>query len=856
MKKGWLKKFICAGLAVAMAVSLPACGKKKDVNTGLAKEHVYKYEEIALPDMGSDVSIMAAVRKDDSIYMLAQVYHWDDEDYKGDAETDIRLISMKDDGSGVNSVALQIPKNSSSSGGSIGGGAIARPMPIPLSAVSSVTMPVAPIVTEPSANETDTSDAAEDADTDAGEDSGQDSDVPEVGEPITENVWENSYYNNFTMGADGRVYAIKRYNYYYEDYENPENNVNVRKQFLCAWNPDGSLLRETELEDLETEEYYYYISSYSVDADGNACLLLGGDSISQMTVDAQGKASPKTKMPEDLDKVFNNLDSMIVRQDGSFWVIYRDENEWQKVYLASYDMSTGALGEAKELPASFSWGGYNCIVEGVGSDLVYSTSSGLYALNGGDAESSMKMDYINSDMNIYGFNSVVELDENRFVGVFSESYDNSVHAGIFTYVKPEDIKDKAVLVMAGMYVDSELKQRVVEFNRASEEYRIVVKTYGEYNSYEDNYAGVTQLNNDIISGNMPDILIASNNITIDNYAAKGLLADIREMIEKDEELSQVDFMTNVFDAYSMNDKLYYVIPGFRARTMVAKQAIVGDRNTWTMKDMQDLMATLPEGTSLLTELTRDTFFNYAMQFCGSDFVDVATGKCNFNSEGFIALMEFAKTLPEQLGDDYFGEDYWNNYESQYRDNRTILSQMYVTSVKNMNYTINGSFGEPVSYIGFPTDSGQGSYVEYIDAFSISAKSRYKDVAWDFLRYYLTEEYQSEMSYGLPIHRKYFMEQAQEATKKPYWINSDGEKVEYEDHFWMNGESITLSPMSQEQVDAAVAMIESITKHPYINNDIMNIINEDMGAFFSGQKSAQEVADIIQNRVQLYVDVNS
>ena len=729
-------------------------------------------------------------------------------------------------------------------------------MPIPLSAVSSVTMPVAPIVTEPSANETDTSDAAEDADTDAGEDSGQDSDVPEVGEPITENVWENSYYNNFTMGADGRVYAIKRYNYYYEDYENPENNVNVRKQFLCAWNPDGSLLRETELEDLETEEYYYYISSYSVDADGNACLLLGGDSISQMTVDAQGKASPKTKMPEDLDKVFNNLDSMIVRQDGSFWVIYRDENEWQKVYLASYDMSTGALGEAKELPASFSWGGYNCIVEGVGSDLVYSTSSGLYALNGGDAESSMKMDYINSDMNIYGFNSVVELDENRFVGVFSESYDNSVHAGIFTYVKPEDIKDKAVLVMAGMYVDSELKQRVVEFNRASEEYRIVVKTYGEYNSYEDNYAGVTQLNNDIISGNMPDILIASNNITIDNYAAKGLLADIREMIEKDEELSQVDFMTNVFDAYSMNDKLYYVIPGFRARTMVAKQAIVGDRNTWTMKDMQDLMATLPEGTSLLTELTRDTFFNYAMQFCGSDFVDVATGKCNFNSEGFIALMEFAKTLPEQLGDDYFGEDYWNNYESQYRDNRTILSQMYVTSVKNMNYTINGSFGEPVSYIGFPTDSGQGSYVEYIDAFSISAKSRYKDVAWDFLRYYLTEEYQSEMSYGLPIHRKYFMEQAQEATKKPYWINSDGEKVEYEDHFWMNGESITLSPMSQEQVDAAVAMIESITKHPYINNDIMNIINEDMGAFFSGQKSAQEVADIIQNRVQLYVDVNS
>lgn len=174
----------------------------------------------------------------------------------------------------------------------------------------------------------------------------------------------------------------------------------------------------------------------------------------------------------------------------------------------------------------------------------------------------------------------------------------------------------------------------------------------------------------------------------------------------------------------------------------------------------------------------------------------------------------------------------------------------------MNYTLNGYFGEPVSYVGFPTESGQGSYVEYVDAFSISAKSRYKDVAWDFLRYYLTEEYQSDMSYGLPIQRKYFMEQAQEALEKPYYMDSNGEKVEYNESFWMNGERIELLPMNQEQVDAAVAMIESITNHPYINNEIMNIINEDMGAFFSGQKSAKEVADIIQNRVQLYVDVNS
>ena len=96
MKKGWLKKLICAGLALTMAVSLPACGKKKDTNSALAKEHVYKYEELALPDLGKDINIMAMLRKDDLVYMLVRVYHWDDEKFNN-SDTDVRLISMNDD---------------------------------------------------------------------------------------------------------------------------------------------------------------------------------------------------------------------------------------------------------------------------------------------------------------------------------------------------------------------------------------------------------------------------------------------------------------------------------------------------------------------------------------------------------------------------------------------------------------------------------------------------------------------------------------------------------------------------------------------------------------------------------------
>lgn len=72
---------------------------------------------------------------------------------------------------------------------------------------------------------------------------------------------------------------------------------------------------------------------------------------------------------------------------------------------------------------------------------------------------------------------------------------------------------------------------------------------------------------------------------------------------------------------------------------------------------------------------------------------------------------------------------------------------------------------------------------------------------------------------------------------------------------MNGEEIILDPLSQEQIDEVVSFILSIDKCYYYNESIINIVNEEMDAYFTGQKSAQEVAKIIQNRAQIYVDEN-
>ena len=130
----------------------------------------------------------------------------------------------------------------------------------------------------------------------------------------------------------------------------------------------------------------------------------------------------------------------------------------------------------------------------------------------------------------------------------------------------------------------------------------------------------------------------------------------------------------------------------------------------------------------------------------------------------------------------------------------------------------------------------------------------KEGAWEFLRYYLTPEYQ-ETVYNFPIHKDTWWEKSKVATQKPSWTDENGVVHEEEHTYWMNGETIVLEPMSQEEIQYLYDFVCSVNKVNFYDEDIINIIQEEIESFYSGQKGVDEVVDIIQNRVQLYVDEN-
>lgn len=804
MKKTFLKRALALGLAAAMTVGMCACGGKdgegdggsgsgkkdgKNTNAALAKEHVYRGEDITISDQivgANNCYCIASFEKEDAVYAFMENYSYDDETYESSEA--IQMYVIPKDGSAAKAVTL---------------------------------------------------------------------DTPDCGSSYDEETQAYDYcgYSHYLVGTDGTVYGIKTQNH--EKYSE-EGYSSESTYALCSWDANGTLLASNEIEGLKsTMDEYMYINRIFMGTDGKVQIFTDGNTNKVITVNTDGTVLQSGSMNDGVAEIFNNMERAFDNGSGTVTVLGHNLDDWQKVFLVDYDIATGKFGEKRELPGNIlaQWD-YGAMAFGNDGTLYFSNSNGVYKYKDGDADPTLVFDYVNSDVYINNLSFLVPVGTDSFIAMYNEDWSGGMKTKKFTYVKPEDIVDKTVLLMAtDSGFDYDLKKRVIEFNRNSNTLRIVMKDYSIYNSYDDGTQGYTRMNNDIISGNIPDILCSYSysNLPVDSYIAKGMFTDLYPLLKKDAELSQVEFMQNVFDAASVDGKMYKLVPSFSVSTIIAKKSLVGGLNSWTMADAKAVLNKMAPDAVLFDSTIQSSFLSMAMNYGGKKFIDVNTGKCDFNNQEFVDILEYAKTLPADYTYDY-DEDYdWTAEETKFRENRCLLMNMYLYDFSNIGYQTYGRMGEEGVFVGFPGSDVKG-YLSFGTSYLISSKCSDIDGAWSFLRYYLTDEYQANV-WELPVKKDLLLKKAQEATERPYWTDENGNKQYYDNTYWLNGEEVIIEPLTQAQVDEVVNFISSLDTSIFVNDSILNIITEEAGAFFSGQKPAKDVADVIQRRVQMYVDEN-
>ncbi len=91
----------------------------------------------------------------------------------------------------------------------------------------------------------------------------------------------------------------------------------------------------------------------------------------------------------------------------------------------------------------------------------------------------------------------------------------------------------------------------------------------------------------------------------------------------------------------------------------------------------------------------------------------------------------------------------------------------------------------------------------------------------------------------------------------YYEDENGEQIEQSKTSWGYDDfNMEIYAATQEEIDQVRALLESAEKiSGNVDEQLTNIITEESAAFFKGQKSAADTANVIQNRIQIYVNEN-
>lgn len=639
---------------------------------------------------------------------------------------------------------------------------------------------------------------------------------------------------SFTVDDAGNIYTIR---YQYASYEEQDMKDKV---FLSAYTADGELTWELYLNENMAEGEYFYISSLHCN-DKNQIIVDSSRGIE--IYDIQG--SP-VKL---IEKQNQNEFKLVQIREEAFALVSSDDSS---ASVQTVDLQSGALGEKITLP--FNYYRYQ-ISDGKAYDMYLIDEYGIYGYNLGDGEVTKVMDYISSDFAQGSLYQAKFIDENTF---FANYYEEGPVLSKFTKVAAENVVDKTEIVVGCYYLNHNVKQKLIEFNKSNQQYRLNIKDYSMYDTMDEYNQGLIRLNTDIVSGEVPDILILNSQMPFESFAAKGVFADLNEFLEKDDQLKKEDLLASSLAALSSDDGLYRIAPTFSITGFVGKTADVGSEPGWTMSEAMELLSTKPEGTQLLSEVTASNFLYYTIWICGEQYVDWDKGKCYFDSEGFIKTLEFAKTLPTEIDYSTITDDeaYWQEMETQYRNGKTILSMQYLSGFRDYNYAKQAVFGEDITLVGFPVNEGMGAGLTFDNPMAISALSKHQDVAWEFVKTFFTKEYQESLEYNFPTRVDALKKLEEKAWEKPYYLDENGNKQEYEESFYVGGMEIPVEPMKPEETAKVMEYINQLDTLCIYDETLYNIVMEEAAGYFEGQKTAEEVAKVIQSRAKIYVSENS
>lgn len=402
--------------------------------------------------------------------------------------------------------------------------------------------------------------------------------------------------------------------------------------------------------------------------------------------------------------------------------------------------------------------------------------------------------------------------------------------------------ERIKLTLGAVNVNWRMESAVDAYNAQSEKYYVEIVDYlpEKYDStiYE---ASCDRFKMELATGKGTDI-VAVGTLTVDELGYAGTLLDLNAFLT--DEAKQEKYLGNILECVQTGEALYAIAPGFFLELIVGNGSKIGMENGWTLEEMLESFEKNGKDISALAKGGARPMAHFTA-YSIDDFVDWDAGRADFCNEEFYCLLEFAKTADT-------GEFIRPTRESVSSGTHLASCEKLVDRA-DIQY-FKWLFGENMTVKGYP-GHGTGVAVEMgYEMVGICSYSQHPEGAWDFLEFYLgvtwLEEYDSVASAfgGFPINRQVFEEELEDSMRE---YNEDGKRRTLSQG---EGDRPSFYANTKEDVDDLRKVIALADRRAFdITSVIIGIVEEEASGYYAGTATAEQTAQKIQNRVQLYLD---
>ena len=374
--------------------------------------------------------------------------------------------------------------------------------------------------------------------------------------------------------------------------------------------------------------------------------------------------------------------------------------------------------------------------------------------------------------------------------------------------------------------DSRIKNSVDYFNSHNDDYYIVLQSI-DYGEALGTCRELTLV--ELNAGRGPDIFIGDTFLTVtQSIMDQGILMDLAPLLDVLEVTDDKYFPAT--RALTDGTHVYGFVPYVIPYSYCILESVLGGREQPDIETLVDRLYNYPDQTAVWWPgapyyLVLDYLLSGSENLRGT--IDWEAGRCDFSGEFFAKVLEVAKRYGDPGSNGQTAVVY--RYEPG-RDSREELE----------------SEGKVI--LDYPFDDGWYPYCRSSYTLMVNANTNYPEGVQEFIKFLLGpigQTYFADPGSSLPVNREM-------AASYKAWELKENQEGKSHKFRLKDGVSVEFA-LTEELIDELMDYADRARYLPLKTEEIMSIINEEAYLFFTGDKPLEMVIDLIQNRVQLYLD---